>query len=227
MRRLIRRQLAGCRALDKCRLLFRRFYNNTIKQKGKKKNNRKNKKTSAGSTEVRQEQGCSARGAGGAALGAGTLLAALLLAMLRGQILPGPWAGGTQRARCPPGGELAAILGSGSAAGAGAINQRRKSVRPPRARLVPWMGKVNSRALFWGKFFHHELHRQRICASHPGFAHTWPDAARQRPQRSIAASSHRSRSARPEPAPQPARVESRSCSPLLPRSHRCKPIRAL
>lgn len=43
MRRLIRRQLAGCRALDKCRLLFRRFYNNTIKQKGEKKNNRKKK----------------------------------------------------------------------------------------------------------------------------------------------------------------------------------------
>lgn len=161
--------------------------------------------------------------AGGWRHGSG-VLAALLLVMLRGQILPGPWAGGTQQARCPPGGELAAILGPGSAAGARAINQRRKSVRPPRARLVAWMGKVNSRALFWGKFFHHELHRQRICASHPGFAHTWPASAR---ERSIAASSHRSPSARPQPAPQPAGVGSRSCSPVPPGSHRCKPIRAL
>lgn len=39
------------------------------------------------------------------------------------------------------------------------------------------MGKANSQALFWGKFFHHELHQPRICTNQLGCAHTWPDPA--------------------------------------------------
>lgn len=112
-----------------------------------------------------------------------------------------------------PRGEPAGLLQTWGAPAAHAIHQQRKSAP----------GSLTLRPCFGGKFFQHELPRQRICANRPGFAPTWSGAtvppAPAQPERSVHAAHSR---------PQQIVIEPTclfSVLHALPPSRRFKPIR--
>lgn len=138
----------------------------------------------------------------------------------------------------PPAGSWLPSSGPGSAAGAGAINQRRKSVRPCRARLVAGWGRLTVGPCFGGNSFTMSFIGSasvRTTQALPIHGQTQPESGRSAaPLRAGAATTAAEAPGRSRPrsllvskAGRVPRPVYSPCCRRSPGSHRCKPIRAL